>query len=81
MRYVTSAALRKILQGQIKYGATQTDLAAELGVSRSYLCDFLQGNREVGPTILKALGYDPTPYYRAIDSSSIAAEVSQKEKK
>jgi transcriptional regulator with XRE-family HTH domain len=65
MRYVTSRKIADDLKRRIKYGVTQTDIAAEMGISKGYLCDFLQGNREAGPAILKALGYETTPFYRA----------------
>lgn len=43
---------------------SQRDLAQELGISEAYLSDFLNGRRSAGPTILRRLGYDPTPYYK-----------------
>lgn len=33
-----------------------TELAAELGISKQYLGDVLRGRRDPGPPILKALG-------------------------
>ena len=34
----------------------QAEVARQLGVSRSYLCRIVKGNRMPGPLILKALG-------------------------
>jgi predicted transcriptional regulator len=59
----SSADIRHRLCGAINYDYRQKDLAKWLGVSMSYLSDFLSGKREVGPTILKKLGYEVKPYY------------------
>lgn len=56
--------IAEALRGRISYDTTQIDLAKELGISRSHLCEVLGGKKQLGPAILKALGYDPTPYYR-----------------
>lgn len=46
--------------------SSQTAVAAELGVSKQYLCDVLAGRREPGPAVLNGLGlvrkvtYQPT---------------------
>lgn len=62
--YVTSRAIAEQVKRMIKYGTTQKMLAKQFGISAAYLCDFLQGRREAGPKILRALGYDPIPRYR-----------------
>lgn len=62
--FVTSREIADILKARLGYEVKQRDLAQECGVSPAYMSDFLVGNREVGPTILKALGYEITPYYR-----------------
>ena len=64
MTYMTSRQIAESLKNKIRYHKTQRDLSRELGVSGSYLCDFLSGNREAGPLILKALGFDKTPRYK-----------------
>lgn len=56
--------IAEALRDRINYRTTQTDLAKELGISRSYLCELLLGRKKVGPEVLRKLGYDPTPYYR-----------------
>lgn len=38
--------------------SSQKDVAAQLGVSQSYLNDILQGHREPGQKILTALGLE-----------------------
>lgn len=43
---------------------SQKDFAKATGISTSYLCDFLQGKRRPGPTILKALGFEEQPYFK-----------------
>ena len=52
------------LRSRIAYRRGQERLAKELGISRPYLSELLAGKKKPGPAILKALGYDPTPYYR-----------------
>ena len=64
MRYMTSADIRQLLKARITYTVTQKHIAKDLGVSGAYLSDYLAGNREVGPTILKKLGFDLTPHYK-----------------
>ena len=54
------------LRERIDYHTTQDAIAKELGISRSYLCEVLGKKKKVGPVILKALGYDPTPHYRKV---------------
>lgn len=38
----------------------QTAVAADLGVSNSYLCHILAGRRKPGPRLLRAMGYRQT---------------------
>lgn len=42
----------------------QAEWAKEIGVSAQYVNDFLRGRRDAGPALLRALGFEPTPYYR-----------------
>lgn len=62
-KYVTSRDIADGIKRQVGYSTTQRMIAVRLGVSDAYLSDFLSGRREVGPSILKALGYDTTPHY------------------
>lgn len=62
--FQTSRQIADSLKARIGYGVTQRDIAKELGISTAYLCDFLAGRREAGPTILKKLGFDIAPLYR-----------------
>ena len=45
-------------------GAEQKQIADELGISPQYLNDMLQGRREAGPKVLKALGLVEVVTYR-----------------
>lgn len=57
-------AIADVIRARIGYRKPQTALADELGVSRSYLSEVLAGKKKPGPGLLRALGYDPSPYYR-----------------
>lgn len=70
MRYKTSRQIAADVQALISYDVTQRDVAKTLGVSTAYLSQFLAGQREVGPKILKALGYEIAPLYRRPPSNS-----------
>ncbi len=63
-QFVTSGTLRDELRSRINYQTRQKDVAEQLGVTKGYLSAVLAGNKEIGPAILKAMGYDPTPHYR-----------------
>ena len=63
MRHYSDDDLRTIVRQRYK-GKSQHELAKELGISQTYLCHFLLGRNGAGPAILKALGFDETPYYR-----------------
>jgi hypothetical protein len=63
-RYVTNENLRDQVRRMMDSGATQKIVADKMGISNGYLCDFLQGNRQAGPKILTALGYEIEPFYR-----------------
>lgn len=44
---------------------TNQDVAAKkLGISRSYLCDVLQGKRGIGPKVFDKLGYEQVLRWR-----------------
>jgi len=70
--YKSSRDLANKVRAKISYDTTQKMIAAEFGVSQAYLSDFLAGRREAGPKILKALGYEPTPFYRTASKSGTA---------
>ena len=53
----TESEVRQLIIGRIKYGVTQKNIATELGVSESYLCDFLKGNRGLGEKMPKSMGF------------------------
>jgi len=52
-------ALMKQRQGN----KTQTDFAAELGISKQFLCDIYQGHRTPGEKALSRLGLKSTMVY------------------
>ena len=66
--YRSEQDLVALLRSQIGENGTQKDWAAKAGVSAVYVSDFLQGKRNAGPAILRALGFDPKPYYRRVES-------------
>lgn len=54
---MTEEQFRDYLHTLVAKAGSQRKLAAELGVSGSYLSDLLLGNREPGPKILEILGF------------------------
>jgi hypothetical protein len=66
--YKDDQDLRDIVRAAIGQNGTQKAWADEAGISQAYLSDFLKGSRGAGPTILKAIGFEPTPYYRKAES-------------
>lgn len=67
-RYQSVDAIRQEVRSRIAYDVTQRSLAKQFGISAAYLSDFLAGNREAGPKILAALGYEIEPFYRKVKS-------------
>lgn len=64
--------VRKMV-GERLEGRTQREVAAELGVSCSYLNDYLHFRREPGPTMLEAMGLRRVArYVRVADGSADA---------
>lgn len=43
---------------------SQTALAKELGISKAYLCNMLQGRADPGPAVLEALNIERVVSYR-----------------
>lgn len=52
---ITKKGIINILQGMIRYGRNQADLAEELGVSKSHLSEVLRGLKDPGDKIAEAL--------------------------
>ena len=64
-KFLSEQEIIETMRARIGYKRTQNDLADKLGVSHSYLSELLAGKKKSpGPSILKALGYDPAPHYR-----------------
>ena len=59
----SEAEIAEALRARISYRVSQTDLAKELGISHAHLSEVLAGKKRPGPVVLKAMGYDPAPYY------------------
>ncbi len=57
MRYRNELQVRAMLVDRLHTAGTQTELAKELGVSPVYISDVLNGRRQPGKTLLRALGY------------------------
>lgn len=49
-------SFRKLLKDMAEEAGSQRNLAKKLGVSPMFICDILQGRREPGGKILKAMG-------------------------
>jgi hypothetical protein len=52
------------LKARVKGRGNLRGTARALGVSESFLWEVTHGTRGIGPKILTALGYEPTPHYR-----------------
>jgi len=61
---ITKLGLVKILKDMIHYGRNQSDLAIELGVSKSHLSEVIRGIKEPGDKIAEALKLEPV--YRQV---------------
>lgn len=55
---ITKKGIVNILQGMIRYGRNQVDLANELGVSKSHLSEVLRGVKDPGDKIVEALKFE-----------------------
>ena len=55
---MTKAEVIELLQKQIARAGSQNAYAREIGVSQPYLNDVMNGRREPGPAILRALGLE-----------------------
>lgn len=63
MRYFSNADLIELVRAECD-GRSQKEWAAKNGLAASYVSDFLNGRRDAGPALLRALGFDPQPFYR-----------------
>ena len=64
MAYATDQDLAGIVKARLaKKGMTLRALAREMGISETYLSDFVHGRRNAGPTIIDKLGYQAIPHY------------------
>jgi len=55
---VDMTLLQEALRAEVAKRGTQAAVAKWLGVSRSYVCDILAGNRTAGPELLAKLGLE-----------------------
>lgn len=58
---------------ELRYKVEESSMravGAEIGISCSRICDFLNGKRPLSRKAVKALGYDPTPHYRKPERQS-----------
>lgn len=61
---MTRDMLLKRIQKYIDGHDSKTKAAAALGISAQYLHDVMQGRREPGPKLLRALGVERVPHYK-----------------
>lgn len=62
MRKLTEGQVRDLVTRKLKK-QTQVALAADLGISTSYLCDYLHNRRNAGELIAKGLGLRREIFY------------------
>lgn len=55
MGILTEAEVKTLLRKKV-YAASQKEIAKELGISAAYLCDILQGRRDVSASVAAMLG-------------------------
>lgn len=55
---MTADDVRKLLRAACDDAGNQATFAKKAGVSRAYVTDVLKGNRNPGPSILRALGLE-----------------------
>lgn len=63
MRYFCHDDMIAMVHAECADG-NQKDYAKRVGISASYLSDFLNSRRDPGPKLLKALGFEDKRYYR-----------------
>lgn len=63
---LTITQMRAKLRDAVKKAGGQKRLAEQFGVSPQYVCDCLNGRRDIGESIARPLGFEPvTMYVRA----------------
>lgn len=62
-----SAYVRSHLEARCRGAGGQKAFAELAGVSPQYVCDCLQGRREIGKSIARALGYEPVTMYQPLE--------------
>jgi hypothetical protein len=62
--------LMKRIQGE----KTNTQFAADLGISKQYLCDIYNGRKVPSDTVSASLGYTPKVETRYVPSATAASE-------
>lgn len=60
---LTPDDMREKLRAACAQAGSQKAWADANDVSAQYVCDALQGRREIGKSIAVALGYEPRTYY------------------
>jgi hypothetical protein len=68
MKGLSSDQMRERLRQAIDCAGNQKAFAEKVGVSAQYVCDCLQGRREIGRSIAAPLGYQPVTVYVPIES-------------
>jgi len=58
-----NAQMIKVLKKYVDFKGTQKLAASMLGITPQYLCDILQGRREVSENVAAKLGYDRVVSY------------------
>lgn len=66
MKIITSEDFLNLLRARITSADNQSELAAELGISRQYVWEMAAGKRPPGPRLLRALGYEKVTMYRRV---------------
>lgn len=63
---LTSVGMRCVLERfvRVRCAGSQKIAAERLGISPQHLCDVLNLRREIGPAILRGLGYEAIVVYR-----------------
>ena len=63
---ISSREVLDRIAARIRVAGSQKAAAAALGISAQYLTDILNGRREPGPKMLKALGLERISSYREV---------------
>ena len=63
---MTDAQLMRLLEARLERAGTVKNLAADLGISATYLADILSRRSEPGPKVLAALGLKRESRYSVV---------------